>query len=246
MKEEKNNIQAVILAAGRGTRMLPLTETRPKPMQEVLGKNLIEWKLEALPPSVCDIVIVIGYQGEQIRGYFGDAWKGKPIRYIVQRELNGTAGALWKAKDLLREKFLVMMGDDLYERADILGILEHDFAIGAGEVWKKEVGGEMIVNPDGTFAGVNEPKHFVEHGFMNTGLYVLSPKLFDYDLVPIGMPAHAGNSSAEFGLPHTLAALAKEIPVVMFPVSEWFQVTTPEDLLRAEQFVRERKGERVA
>ncbi|OGZ08188.1 MAG: hypothetical protein A2942_02100 [Candidatus Lloydbacteria bacterium RIFCSPLOWO2_01_FULL_50_20] len=232
MMQAEQNIQAVILAAGKGARMLPLTETRPKPMQEVCGKNLIEWKLEALPGTVTEIILVIGYQGEQIRDFFGDTWKGRPVRYVVQHELNGTAGALWAARDLLRGRFLVLMGDDLYAPEDILRMTGYRFAIGAQEIWNKEAGGEMIANPDGTFAGIHEQKHFIGHGFMNTGLYMLSHELFDYDLVPVG------GSSLEFGLPHTFAVLAKKMPVMMVRATKWLQVTTPEDLKRVRDFVR--------
>ena len=227
----KQDIQAVILAAGKGTRMLPLTETRPKPMQEVLGKNLIEWKLEALPEAIKDVVIVIGYQGDQIRDYFGDTWNGRTIRYAMQSELNGTAGALWAARDVLCERFLVMMGDDLYAKEDIARILNHDWAIGAAEVEHKEVGGEIFLGPDGTFAGMNEERHFVERGLMNTGLYMLAKKIFTHDLVPVG------GSSSEYGLPHTVAVIAKTTPVSVVKATKWLQVTTPEDLKRAEEFV---------
>jgi NDP-sugar pyrophosphorylase family protein len=101
-----DKLSAVVLCAGKGTRMLPLTEHHPKPLQEVLGKNLIEWKLEALPSEVADVILVIGHQGEQIQNFFGDEWKDKTIRYVVQKELNGTAGALLAAKPLLGERFL--------------------------------------------------------------------------------------------------------------------------------------------
>jgi bifunctional UDP-N-acetylglucosamine pyrophosphorylase/glucosamine-1-phosphate N-acetyltransferase len=233
MDQEKKTIQAVILAAGKGTRMLPLTETRPKPMQEVLGRNLIEWKLEALPEEIRDIIIVIGYQGDQIRAYFGDSWKGKQIRYVVQEELNGTAGALWAARDLLSGRFLVLMGDDLYAKEDIAAICKEEFAIGVQKIIKKEIGGEMIANAEGNFAGIIEEKHYVEAGLQNAGFYMLDKRVFAYPLAPIG------GSSTEFGLPHTLIALAKTFPIHMIPATKWLQVTTPEDLVRAEEFVKE-------
>ncbi|MDO8520807.1 MAG: sugar phosphate nucleotidyltransferase [bacterium] len=227
----KEDIQVVILAAGKGTRMLPLTETRPKPLQVVRGKNLIEWKLEALPDEISEVIIVIGHQGEQIQKYFGDNWKGRVIRYVVQKEINGTASALWAARDFLRGRFLVMMGDDLYAKGDIARMIRYPWAIGAQEIAEKEVGGELLPNADGTFGGINEPKHFVQKGLMNTGLYMLTTKIFTYDLAPIG------GSSTEFGLPHTLLALAKDTPVAMVKATKWLQVTTPEDLTRAEEFV---------
>ena len=72
-----DKIQAVILAAGKGTRMLPLTVNAPKPMQEVLGKNLLELKIEALPDEVDEVIMVIGYLGNMIRDFFGDEYGGK-------------------------------------------------------------------------------------------------------------------------------------------------------------------------
>ncbi len=224
-----NTFTVVIFAAGKGTRMLPLTETRPKPLQTVLGKNLIEWKLEALPDTVQDIVLVIGYQGDQIKEYFGDAWNGKRIHYAVQTELNGTGGALWAARDLLSGRFLVMMGDDLYAKEDMAAMLTYEFAVCVQEVTDREIGGEMTLNTDGTFAGIFEQKHYVKQGLINTGMYMLDERIFNYEPTPIG------GSSTELGLPHTLAVLAKNIPVHMVSTTKWFQVSTPDDLLRAEK-----------
>ena len=212
--------------------MLPLTATKPKPMQEVLGKNLIEWKFEALPPEVGEIILVIGYQGEQIRDYFGDTWKGRSIRYVEQKELNGTAGALWAARALLPGRFLVMMGDDLYGQEDLVAMLQHEFAIGGVEVKEKEVGGEILTDTNAAFTGIVESKHYVKAGYVNTGLYMLDERIFEREPAPIG------GSSTEFGLPHTLLLLAKDIPVAVVKATKWIQVTTPEDLVRAEEFVK--------
>lgn len=220
---------AVILAAGKGTRMLPLSETHPKPLQKVSGKNLIEWKLEALPGVVREIVIVIGYQGDQIKQYFGDVWNGKRIRYVVQEELNGTAGALWAARGLLSGRFLVLMGDDLYAKEDIASMFTHEFAVCVQEVTDREIGGEMILNADGTFVSILEQKHHVEKGLINTGLYMLDDRIFRYDPVPVG----GGNT--ELGLPHTLAVLAQAIPVAVVKATRWFQISIPDDLSRAEE-----------
>jgi NDP-sugar pyrophosphorylase family protein len=224
---------AVILAAGKGTRMLPLTLERPKPMVEILGKNLIEWKLAVLPPSVTDVVLVVGYMGEKVREHFGDVHEGRRMHYVVQEELNGTGGALLSAKDLLIGRFLVMMGDDLYARADMEQLCAHPLAVLVREVTDREIGGEMLSNPDGTFASIHEAKHHVAHGLVNTGLYVLDMRYFDHPPVPIG------GSSTEFGLPHTLAVLAKDAPVHMVPATAWMQISSPEDLKPAEGFIKE-------
>lgn len=219
----------VIFAAGRGERMLPLTQTCPKPLQKVLGKNLIEWKLEALPSMVREIVIVIGYHGDQIKQYFGDVWNGKRIRYVAQAELNGTAGALWAARGLLSGRFLVMMGDDLYAKEDVASMFTHEFALCAQEVSDCDMGGEVMLNTDGTFVSILEPKHHVEKGWVNTGLYMLDERIFNYN------PVFVGGSNIELGLPHTLAVLGKDIPVVVVRATRWFQITTADDLTRAEK-----------
>ena len=226
--------QAVILAGGKGTRMMPLTMARPKPLQEVLGKNLLEWKLEALPPEIADVIIVVGHMREQIEETLGHKWGDKTIRYIVQHELNGTGGALLCAKPLLGERFLVMMVDDSYGKDDIAKLLPHEWAIGVVRVHQKEIGAEMIVNDDGTFRGIKEEKHFVEDGLVNTGLYMLSRDILDIPLVPIP------GKSNEYGLPHALAEIAKSKPVHLVLTEGWTQITTAEDIARAEKLLHAR------
>ncbi len=229
-----NKAQAVILAAGKGTRMLPLTEKCPKPLLQVLGKNLIEWKLEALPDEVSDVVIIVGHQGELVRKFFGDTWKGRDIRYAEQKEINGTAGALLAAKDLLGERFLVMMGDDLYAREDVERLLTLTWGACVTEVENCEMKGEMLVDAKGNFIQINEEVHYVKHGFANIGLYMLRKEILEIPPVPIG------GSSTEFGLPHTLALIAAREPVPLITTTRWMQITTPADLRLAESFVADR------
>jgi MurNAc alpha-1-phosphate uridylyltransferase len=108
-------LKAMILAAGRGERMRPLTEKLPKPMLEVGGHRLIEYHLAALVElGVRDVVINLSWQGERIRESLGDgAARGLSIRYSEEGpEPLGTGGGLFAAQALLGEApFLVLNGD---------------------------------------------------------------------------------------------------------------------------------------
>lgn len=234
------HMQAVILAAGRGKRMLPLTNDIPKPLQRVAGKTLLEWKLDALPELVDDVILVVGYQEEQIRDSIGNAWKGRRIRYARQKTLDGTMGALRAAREMLENRFLVLMGDDLYCREDMFRMLGYEWAIAVMPVKRREVTGEILARADGSFLGIVEERHMVKRGYVNTGMYMLRSEIVDEPPVPIGV-------SGEYGLPHTLASLAQDISIALVPATKWFQVTTPEDLHRAEEeFFRYNRKTRAA
>lgn len=120
-------MQAIIFAAGKGTRMRELTEGTPKSMLEVAGKPILQLKLDALPESVDEVILVVGYLGSVIHNYFGGLYGGRRILYVEQENpVGGTADALWQAKDILKGKFLAMNGDDLYATADMEKMLATD------------------------------------------------------------------------------------------------------------------------
>src|SRR3989338_9526422 len=103
-------MQAVILAAGRGTRMDELTTAVPKPMLEVAGKPLLEYKLEALTDQVDEVVLIVGYLGNVIRQHFGSLYGKKRISYVEQDRMDGTAGALWHVEAPFRDRFFICIG----------------------------------------------------------------------------------------------------------------------------------------
>lgn len=227
-------MQAVILAAGRGTRMQALTDALPKPLLAVGGKSLIELKLEALPDAVTEVIMVVGYQGDLIRARFGDSFGGRTVRYVEQDTLDGTAGALWRARDLLSDRFLVMMGDDLYARTDIETCLAvPDWGVLVEKTETMGSGGRMVMDDAGHIVAIEEGDHRGKPGLMNTNLLALDPRLFERPMVP----KTAG--SGEYGLPQTVLAtsLALGIPLVAVPATGWIQVTAPEDLTRAERLL---------
>ena len=87
-------MQAVILAAGEGTRLRPLTYQTPKPLLKVAGKPILQYNLEYLEGLVDEAILVIGYKGDQIKDYFGMQFQGLSIRYVHQKERLGTANAV--------------------------------------------------------------------------------------------------------------------------------------------------------
>lgn len=106
-------MQAVILAGGLGTRLLPLTEVIPKPMVTVGGVPYLQHQLRLLADQeIRDIVLLTGYLGEQVESYFGDGSSlGLRIRYSREPSPLGTGGALRLAGELLHDSFLLIYGD---------------------------------------------------------------------------------------------------------------------------------------
>lgn len=218
-------MQVVILAAGRGTRMRNLTDEIPKPMLKIKNKPILEYKLDALPDEIDEIIFVVGYRRGKIEEYFGDNFKGKKITYVVQENLNGTGGAVQSVKDLVGDKFLVMMGDDLYHKEDIKNILQYDRAILASISDNPTQFGVFKIDKNGNLLEIVEKPVDPPSNLINTGLYVLTKDFFNYNLVPI--------SETEFGLPQTLVKMAKDFPIKIVKTERWQPIGNPEELEQA-------------
>ncbi|MDQ7008749.1 MAG: sugar phosphate nucleotidyltransferase [Candidatus Gracilibacteria bacterium] len=110
-------MKAIILAAGRGTRLKPLTDTIPKPMICIAGKPIIEYTLENIYSQVDEIIIVVKYLSQKFIDYFGDNYKNTKITYFEQGEDKGTGGAIRGIK--FEDDFLLINGDSIFEKKDI-------------------------------------------------------------------------------------------------------------------------------
>ncbi|OGI27117.1 MAG: hypothetical protein A2359_02555 [Candidatus Moranbacteria bacterium RIFOXYB1_FULL_43_19] len=219
-------MQAVIMAAGEGTRMRPLTLKTPKPMLLVKGKPILEWTISFLPDVVDEVIIVVNYLADQIKNYFGDEWKGRKIKYVVQKELNGTGGAIYACRDILRDKFLVINGDDLFLKSDLEKLCREDLAAMAFEVNDPSKFGVFEMDEEKNLLDIIEKPESKDNKLANIGAYVLEKSFFDYDLVQI--------TEKEFGLPQTLAMMTDKHKVKVIPTTRWFPVGNPEDLEKAQ------------
>lgn len=224
-------MQAVILAAGRGTRLRPLTYHVPKPMIRIAGKNLIEHNIDRLPKEVDELIFVINYLGEQIINHFGNELAGRKVRYVKQKKLLGTGHALTMCKKFLGKKFLVMMADDIYSADDIKRCLKHERCILAREVNGKFAGGRIKLDSSGHLEDIIEGVHNRKKSLVNTGFYVLTDKFFKYDLVRI-------EGKKEYGLPQTIVKLARDLPIKIEKATFWLQISDLAGLRNAEKILK--------
>lgn len=222
----EKNMQAVILAAGRGTRMGTLTDHCPKPMLPIAGRPKLAYTIERLPDEVDEVIIVVGYLGGVIREYFGETYAGKRMHYVEQQILNGSSGALALVRDMVGQKFLVLNGDDLYHRDDLTRMLRHDVAILVCEREDAERFGVLETDGAGRPIAILERPHGPEYTLVNTGAYVLNYEFFTYPLVPI--------SETEYGFPQTLMQMRDRYEIVVEHATHWLPISMPEDLKTAE------------
>ena len=227
-------MQAVILAAGRGTRLFPLTNNTPKPLIRVGNKNIIEHNISQLPDEINELIFVVGYLNKQIINYFGQRYKGNKITYVKQNKLLGSGQALSLCKNILRERFLVLMGDNIYSKPDIEKCLKHEQCMLVQEIQEGFTGGRIIFNGNGELKGIVEGRHKKGKNLINTALYVMTKKFFNYDLVPI-------KQGKEYGLPQTLAKVAKDYPVMIEKADFWLQINSIAELEKARTTLNNKK-----
>ncbi len=190
-------MKAVILAAGKGTRMGELTATLPKPMVRVGGKPVLEHIVTGLRDEggIREFFIVIGWCGDVIKDYFGDGRAfGVSITYGSQAVQDGTGKAPEVAKEWLGEApFLLTYGDILLQPPTDYAILVSSFnkglsigiegviALKDGEDLRK--GGAVLLNDKKEMVDLVEKGAFTEpppNAFYNAGIYLFTPRIFEF------------------------------------------------------------------
>jgi len=226
-------MQAVILAAGEGIRLRPLTLDRPKPLIKIEGKTLLEHNLDQLISLVDEVVIVIGYKGGMIKDYIGDEYQSMKIRYVEQKEQLGTGHALMQVDKFIKGKFLLLMADDLYSKDDISVCAEHELCVLAKRVTNPERFGVFVLEDNKVKDVIEKPDTFVGN-LINTGFYVLDRRIFE-ELDKIEK-----SERGEYELTDALKNLAKKYEIFCEEVRDYhIPIGYPEDLEEAKKVLNE-------
>jgi bifunctional UDP-N-acetylglucosamine pyrophosphorylase/glucosamine-1-phosphate N-acetyltransferase len=176
-------LDAIILAAGKGTRLRPHTNTTPKPLLPVQGRPILDWIVGALPP-VERLVVVVNYLAEQIEAYLAKQTHVRKWNTVTQAEPRGTGDALMSCKGkVTADKVMVLNGDDLIGRADLAALAAVPIGILAHAVDEPKSYGIIFRNPDGTLNRVVEkPEGLTPPQLANIGGYMFPKEVFDLTL----------------------------------------------------------------
>ncbi len=218
-------IQAVIMAAGKSTRTWPLTLTKPKPLLKVMNKEIIKHNLEALQGLVGEVIIIVGFKKEMIIEEIGHKYGKLKIRYAEQKTQLGTGHALKYVEKLIKGKFIVMGGDDIFSKKDIKACLRHKYAVLGCKVEDPGRFGVFVVKGKEVKKVVEKPKKFVSD-IANAGLYVFDKSVFGFKLKK--------SQRGEYEIVDYINALIKKERVVCENVKgRWLSVGYPWDLIEA-------------
>lgn len=244
-------MKALIIAAGRGSRLKNLTNNIPKSLIIVLGKTLIERViLTAKQAGINEFVIVIGYLGDKIKEHLDDGEKfGVKIDYIENDEWQrGNGVSVLRAKELLNENFLLIMSDHICDARVLKVLINSDIkrSVILAVDRKEPLQGDdtKVLEKDGKIVDIG--KQIKESNCIDTGLFLCSPKIFSYleeavknDKTELsnGIAVAAGNEDAEvFDITHVnsyVQDMRKEIKPF------WMDIDTNDDIVKAEKLLIE-------
>lgn len=230
---------AVVLAAGEGTRLRPLTRNRPKPMLPAANRPILAHVLDALVDAGMDrIVIVVGYRRERVQEYFGPDYRDVPLEYVHQQKQLGTGHALLQAREAVSGPSLVVNGDHIVDASMVtktaaqftdgdaratIAIIERDDPSKYG----------AVRHAGGTITEISEKPETDTFSLINAGIYAFDGSIFDaIEATP--------RKRGELSLTDTLEGLVAERQVRGVPVDGlWVDATYPWDLLEVTERVLE-------
>jgi glucose-1-phosphate thymidylyltransferase long form len=233
------DMQAVVLAAGEGTRLRPLTEDKPKGMVEVDDQPILTHCFEQLIDLGADeLIVVVGYMKEEIIDHYGDAYEGVPITYTHQREQKGLAHALLTVEEHVDDDFMLMLGDNVFEAnlGDVVNRQREsraDAAFLVEEVPLEDASryGVCDTNDYGEIVEVVEKPDDPPTNLVMTGFYTFTPAIFH--ACHLVQPSNRG----EYEISEAIDVLIKSGRTIdAIPIDGWrIDVGYPEDRDRAEQ-----------
>ena len=244
-----NRIVGVILAAGKGSRIQPLSMSCPKPLLPVCNKPIIQHQLEDMKSiGIEEVIVVVGHLGEQIVAYFGDgAPLGLKIRYVEQRKTLGIAHAVAQLENTITTPFLLSLGD--------IFIVPRQMENMVTMFWQRKAGAILAVKPDdpaaiqrnfavvlhasGTVTRVIEKPRYIPSNLKGCGIYLFDLAIFD----AIRRTPRTAQRD-EYEITNSIQILIEDgFPVYPAEVVEWdMNVTYPCDLLTCNRIQLARLG----
>lgn len=231
-------MKAIVLAAGQGKRLCPFTQTRPKHMIPIAGRPLLEHLLISLRENeVKDVVLVVGYLGEQIQKFLGDGSDfGMKIEYATQDKIEGTASAIKVAKEYISEdKYLVVNGDLYVSSNAVKEVLSQtrssEMLVSVVPVSFPERYGVVEISSDTIKNIIEKPSSENKVSLLvNAGMYVLSKDVFRW------INRTSRSNRQEYEITATIQNMIDNgftfKPVLIEP-NDWLDIGRPWDLLRA-------------
>lgn len=215
-------MQAIILSAGSGTRFVPLSLTKPKPLFSLFGKSILEHNLTQLVGIVDEVFLILNYKAELIKEKLGDCYQGIKINYIYQENLDGTGSAALLCKSFLKDRFLLLNGDDFYFNADIKNLLKDFPAILAKEHSNPSAFGVLEVE-GGIVRAIAEKPENPKSSLVNTGMYYISKEIFSYKIEK--------SPRGEYEFTDYLKILISREDLYFALAENWFPASYPWDIL---------------
>jgi len=220
-------MKCVMLAAGEGKRMHPLTYTQPKVMLPIANKPVIEWNLlHAKQAGITNFLFVVGYKDEQVRSYFqnGSKWNVH-IEYVNQGKPRGTGHAVEMVESFV-DDFLVLCGDTIFNTSDIKQIAKEKNSIGLYLVNNpKEYG--IVETKNDQLVHIHEKMNNPFTNLINAGIYHFDRSLFT------ALNQVEKSERGEYELTDAINRLTQNKPFTAFTLSEWQDVGYAWDLLDA-------------
>ncbi|MBI4181324.1 MAG: NTP transferase domain-containing protein [Chloroflexi bacterium] len=225
-------MKAVILAAGEGNRMRPLSYTRPKVMLPIANKPILEHLLvEVKKAGVREFIFIVGYRDEQVRQYFGsgDRW-GMSIDYCTQRKQLGTADAIRMAEGLVDGNFMVINGDIIVSQKDIQSLINKGTnAMTVIEVKETQDLGLVELDED-KVVHIYEKVASLFSNIANVGLYLFTPDIF------AAISQTPKSPRGEYEITDSLQLMIDQGNHIAYQkISYWLNLSYPWDLLTANE-----------
>jgi UDP-N-acetylglucosamine diphosphorylase/glucosamine-1-phosphate N-acetyltransferase len=222
-------MECVVLAAGEGKRMRPLTATRPKVMLPLANRPMMEHLiLAAKGAGISNFVFVVGYGEREIRRHFGDGSAlGIHIEYAPQRHQHGTADAVRAARELITGDFLVLNGDMILKSEDIAALSRKSSPCMSVSTTDHPQDFGVVLAEGGLITSLEEKSQQPKSNLINAGAYRFSPEIFN--LIDQVRPSPRG----ELELTDALSVLIAEKKMHAYHLSYWMDVGYPWDMLDA-------------
>jgi len=216
-------MDAIILAAGLGTRLRPHTNTVPKPLLPVQGRPILDWIIGALPRQVDRLVVVTNYLAEQIDAYLARQSHIKTWTTVRQEVPRGTGDALRVCNPHIKsDRLLVLNGDDLYGAADLARLAAKPAGILAHPVDEARKWGVVTPKADGSslMERLEEKPDRVGPALANIGAYIFPRSVFDIELTL--------SKRNEYEITEAVDKLAKAGPFHVVEATFWLPIGTVE------------------